>query len=65
MSPLSKKRGHHDLRILRFERTASTAGVRTHGEFWEYPKLFAFGVQPDVQKVSDYESFSAGRLLSS
>ena len=64
MSPLSKKRGHHDLRILRFERTASAAGVRTR-RFWEYPKPFAFGVQPDVQKVSDYESFSAGRLLSS
>ena len=32
MSPLSKKRGHHDLRILRFERIASTAGVRTHGK---------------------------------
>ena len=32
MSPLSKKRGHHDLRILRFERTASTAAVRTRGE---------------------------------
>ena len=30
MSPLSKKRGHHDLRILRFERIASTSGVRTH-----------------------------------
>ena len=32
MSPLSKKRGHHDLRILRFERIASTAAVRTRGE---------------------------------
>ena len=30
MPPLSKKRGHHDLRILRFERIASTSGVRTH-----------------------------------
>ena len=30
MPPLSKKRGHHDLRILRFERIASTAAVRTH-----------------------------------
>ena len=30
MPPLSKERGHHDLRILRFERIASTAAVRTH-----------------------------------
>ena len=37
MSPLSKKRGHHDLRILRFERTASTSGVRTHGNFGSIP----------------------------
>ena len=37
MSPLSKKRGHHDLRILRFERTASTAAVRTHGDFGSIP----------------------------
>ena len=65
MSPLWKKRGHHDLRILRFERIASTAAVRTHGDFWDNPKPFAFGVQPDVQKVSDHESFSAGCLLSS
>ena len=37
MSLLSKKRGHHDLRILRFERIASTAGVRTHGDFGNIP----------------------------
>jgi len=37
MSPLSKKRGHHDLRILRFERTASTAAVRTRGDFGIIP----------------------------
>ena len=30
MSPLSKKRGQHDLRILRFGGLASTAAVRTH-----------------------------------
>ena len=30
MPPLSKKLGHHDLRILRFKRIASTSGVRTH-----------------------------------
>ena len=53
MSPLSKKRGHHDLRILRFERIASTAAVRTPGDFWANPKPISFGVQPDVQKVSD------------
>ena len=65
MSPLSKKRGHHDLRILGFGRIASTAAVRTHGDFGEYLKPFAFGIQPNVQKVSDYESFSAEHLLSS
>ncbi len=37
MSPLSKKREHHDLRILRFERTASTAAVRTRGDFGIIP----------------------------
>ena len=37
MSLLSKKRGHHDLRILRFERIASTAAVRTHGDFGNIP----------------------------
>ena len=40
MSPLSKKRGHHDLRILRFERTASTAAVRTHGDFGIIPSPY-------------------------
>ena len=64
MSPLSKKRGHHDLRILRFERIASTAAVRTR-RFWDNPKPFAFGIQPNAQKLSDYESFSAEHLLSS
>lgn len=37
MSPLSKKRGHHDLRILRFERIASTAAVRTRSDFGIIP----------------------------
>ena len=37
MSPLSKKRGHHDLRILGFERTESTAAVRTHGNSGSIP----------------------------
>ena len=37
MSLLSKKRGHHDLRILRFERIASTAAVRTRGDFGSIP----------------------------
>ena len=40
MSPLSKKRGHHDLRILRFERIASTAAVRTRGDFGIIPSPF-------------------------
>ncbi len=42
MPPLSKKRGHHDLRILRFKRIASTSGVRTHrknGQFSFAPDL--------------------------
>ena len=37
MSPLSKKRGHHDLRILGFGRIASTAAVRTRGDFGSIP----------------------------
>ena len=37
MSPLSKKRGHHDLRILGFERRASPAAVRTRGDFGSIP----------------------------
>lgn len=40
MSPLSKKRGHHDLRILRFERIASTAAVRTRGNFGIIPSPY-------------------------
>ena len=40
MSPLSKKRGHHDLRILRFERIASTAAVRTRGDFGSIPSPY-------------------------
>lgn len=46
MSPLSKKRGHHDLRILRFERTASTAGVRTHGDFGSIPSPLHLAYSP-------------------
>ena len=41
MSPLSKKRGHHDLRILRFERIASTAAVRTRGNFGIIPSPYS------------------------
>ena len=40
MSPLSEKWGHHDLRILRFERTESTAAVRTRGDFWIIPSPY-------------------------
>ena len=40
MSPLSKKRGHHDRRILRFERIASTAAVRTRGNFGIIPNPY-------------------------
>ena len=41
ISPLSKKRGHHDLRILRFERIASTAAVRTRGNFGIIPSPYS------------------------
>ena len=37
MSPLPKKWGHHDLRILGFERIASTTAVRTRGDFGSIP----------------------------
>ena len=40
MSPLWKKRGHHDLRTLRSERTASTAAVRTGGDFGSIPSPY-------------------------
>ena len=46
MSPLSKKRGHHDLRILRFERIASTAAVRTHGDFGIIPSPLHLAYSP-------------------
>lgn len=46
MSPLSKKRGHHDLRILRFERIASTAAVRTHGDFGNIPSPLHLAYSP-------------------
>lgn len=46
MSPLSKKRGHQDLRILRFERTASTAAVHTRGDFWNIPSPLHLAYSP-------------------
>ena len=46
MSPLSKKRGHHDLRILRFERIASTAAVRTRGDFGIIPSPLHLAYSP-------------------
>ena len=46
MSPLSKKRGHHDLRILRFGRTASTAAVHTRGDFWNIPSPLHLAYSP-------------------
>ena len=52
MSPLSKKRGHHDLRILRFERTASTAGVRTHGDFGSIPSPLHLAYSPMFRRYS-------------
>lgn len=50
MSPLSKKRGHHDLRILRFERTASTAAVRTHGDFGSIPSPLHLAYSPMLRR---------------
>ena len=50
MSPLSKKRGHHDLRILRFERTASTAAVRTHGNFGSIPSPLHLAYSPMLRR---------------
>ena len=52
MSPLSKKRGHHDLRILRFERTASTAAVRTHGDFGSIPSPLHLAYSPMFRRYS-------------
>ena len=40
MSPLSKKRGHHDLRILRFEKIPTPAAVRTRGNFGIIPSPY-------------------------
>ena len=52
MSPLSKKRGHHDLRILGFERTASTAAVRTHGDFGSIPSPLHLAYSPMFRRYS-------------
>ena len=52
MSPLSKKRGHHDLRILRFERTASTAAVRTHGDLGSIPSSLHLAYSPMFRRYS-------------
>ena len=46
MSPLSKKRGHHDLRILRFGGLASTAAVRTRGDFGNIPSPLHLAYSP-------------------
>ena len=52
MSPLSKKRGHHDLRILRFERIASTAAVRTHGDFGIIPSPYDADFERKIRSKS-------------
>ena len=49
MSPLSKKRGHHDLRILRFERIASTAAVRTRGNFGIIPSPYDIDAERKIR----------------
>lgn len=52
MSPLSKKRGHHDLRILRFERIASTAAVRTRGDFGSIPSPYDADFERKIRSKS-------------
>ena len=52
MSPLSKKRGHHDLRILRFERIASTAAVRTRGDFGIIPSPYDIDAERKMRSKS-------------
>lgn len=52
ISPLSKKRGHHDLRILGFERTASTAAVRTRGNFGSIPSPYSVDVERKLRNKS-------------
>ena len=52
MSPLSKKRGHHDLRILRFERIASTAAVRTRGDFGIIPSPYDADFERKIRSKS-------------
>ena len=52
MSPLSKKRGHHDLRILRFERIASTAAVRTCGDFGIIPSPYDADFERKIRSKS-------------
>ena len=47
-----QKRGHHDLRILRFERTASTAAVRTHGNFGSIPSPYSVDVERKLRSKS-------------
>ena len=65
MSPLSKSR---DITICEkpgiwwISKHSRCPDTRRFGE---YPKPFAFGIQPNAQKLSDYESFSAEHLLSS
>jgi hypothetical protein len=51
-----------DIEIWRISKHSRCPDTR---RFWEYPKPFAFGIQPNAQKLSDYESFSAEHLLSS
>ena len=41
MSPLSKKRGHRNLRTLRSEGTAGAAAVRTRGDFGSIPSPYS------------------------
>ena len=52
MSPLSKKRGHHDLRILRFERIASTAAVRIPDDFGIIPSPLHLAYSPMFRRYS-------------
>lgn len=52
MSPLPKKWGHHDLRILGFERIASTTAVRTRGDFGSIPSPLHLAYSPMFRRYS-------------
>ena len=50
--PAFEKRGHHDLRILRFERIASTVAVRTRGDFGIIPSPYDIDAERKMRSKS-------------